>query len=420
MPCRLNGRNPSNISLWPRIWACMGSSELPTPDITEAVERSLKELGVHGAAGLKELFDRLARCLSENIAQLGEPGSSEQGSRESLRLRWLGRKQGIVRSVTDHWLRPAPSELKREVGERLNALRQEAERQFKSRPLPPMGWNEPLSIPARQPASSEATMAASGESAPPSQAVDITLPGNRRPSGVPHPLQQTIEEITGIFFSLGYSVEEGPDIESSYYNFEALNIPEDHPARDDQDTFYIDSTTVLRTHTSPVQIRTMEKQQPPLRIVVPGRAYRRDTPDTTHSPMFHQVEGLAVDTHITFADLKGTLDHFLKAFFGPEVRTRFRPSFFPFTEPSAEVDISCLFCGSSGAGCRICKQTGWIELMGCGMVDPALYPYVNYDPSRYSGFAFGMGVERLAMLKYGVGDIQLFFQGDIKFLHQFR
>ncbi len=391
----------------------MGSSDQPNRDITQAVQLTLEQLGVRDAAGLKVLFDRLARCLSENIAQLGEPGSSEQGSRESLRLRWLGRKQGIVRSVTDHWLRPAPSELKREVGERLNALRQEAERQFS---LP--SALSPSATPEAKKAKAEPSGA--GASSAPAAAIDITLPGNRRPSGVPHPLQQTIEEITWIFFSLGYSVEEGPDIESSYYNFEALNIPEDHPARDDQDTFYIDSTTVLRTHTSPVQIRTMEKQQPPLRIVVPGRAYRRDTPDATHSPMFHQVEGLAVDTHITFADLKGTLDHFLKAFFGPEVCTRFRPSFFPFTEPSAEVDISCLFCGSSGAGCRICKQTGWIELMGCGMVDPALYPYVNYDPSRYSGFAFGMGVERLAMLKYGVGDIQLFFQGDIKFLHQFR
>lgn len=391
----------------------MGSSELPTPDITEAVERSLKELGVHDAAGLKELFDRLARRLSEDIAQLGEPGSSEQESRENFRLRWLGRKQGIVRSVTDHWLRPAPAEFKREVGERLNALRQEAERQIN---LP--SALSPSSAPEANKAKAEPGGA--GASPAPAGAVDITLPGNRRLAGVPHPLQQTMEEIAGIFFSLGYSVEEGPDIESVYYNFEALNIPEDHPARDDQDTFYIDSATVLRTHTSPVQIRTMEKRQPPLRIIVPGRAYRRDTPDATHSPMFHQVEGLAVDTHISFADLKGTLDHFLKAFFGPEVRTRFRPSFFPFTEPSAEVDISCLFCGGGGGKCRICKQTGWIELMGCGMVDPALYPYVNYDPSRYSGFAFGMGVERLAMLKYGVGDIQLFFQGDINFLHQFR
>lgn len=389
----------------------MSSSDHPPSDITEAVERSLKELGVQDAAGLKELFDRLARRLSQDIAQLGEPGSTEQGSRENLRLRWLGRKQGIVRSVTDHWLRPAPAEFKREVGERLNALRQDAERQ--------------ISLVRREQAEGHIERKVEGDLNNWAGAVqtdltpDITLPGNRRLAGVPHPLQQTMEEIAGIFFSLGYSVEEGPDIESSYYNFEALNIPEDHPARDDQDTFYIDSATVLRTHTSPVQIRTMEKRQPPLRIIVPGRAYRRDTPDATHSPMFHQVEGLAVDTHISFADLKGTLDYFLKAFFGPEVRTRFRPSFFPFTEPSAEVDISCLFCGGAGE-CRICKQTGWIELMGCGMVDPALYPYVNYDASRYSGFAFGMGVERLAMLKYGVGDIQLFFQGDIKFLHQFR
>ena len=395
----------------------MSSSDYPPPDITEAVERSLKELGVQDAAGLKELFDRLAQRLSEDIAQLTEPGSSEQGSRENLRLRWLGRKQGIVRSVTDNWLRPAPAEFKREVGERLNALRKDAEQRIN---LPPMDWHVTLSTPVGQVSIPTAAIAASGATAPPLQAVDITLPGNRRLAGVPHPLQQTMEEIAAIFFSLGYSVEEGPDIESSYYNFEALNIPEDHPARDDQDTFYIEPKTVLRTHTSPVQIRTMEKRQPPLRIIVPGRAYRRDTPDATHSPMFHQVEGLAVDTHISFADLKGTLDHFLKAFFGPEVRTRFRPSFFPFTEPSAEVDISCLFCGGGGGECRICKQTGWIELMGCGMVDPALYPYVHYDASRYSGFAFGMGVERLAMLKYGVGDIQLFFQGDIKFLHQFR
>ncbi|MEE8177317.1 MAG: phenylalanine--tRNA ligase subunit alpha [Acidobacteriota bacterium] len=390
----------------------MGSSELPTPDITEAVERSLKELGVEDAAGLKELFDRLEHRLSEDIAQLDESGFLEQGRRENLRLRWLGRKQGIVRSVSDHWLRPAPAEFKREVGERLNALRQEAERQLN---LPSVTSSSAISEANK----AKIEPGAAGALTAPTAAVDITLPGNRRLAGVPHPLQQTMEEIAGIFFSLGYSVEEGPDIESSYYNFEALNIPEDHPARDDQDTFYIEPKTVLRTHTSPVQIRTMEKRQPPLRIIVPGRAYRRDTPDATHSPMFHQVEGLAVDTHISFADLKGTLDHFLKAFFGPEVRTRFRPSFFPFTEPSAEVDISCLFCGGAGE-CRICKQTGWIELMGCGMVDPALYPYVNYDPSRYSGFAFGMGVERLAMLKYGVGDIQLFFQGDIKFLHQFR
>ena len=384
----------------------MEPSELPTTsDIVEAAERTLKELGVGDAAGLQALFARLERRLSEDLARL------EQGSQESLRLRWLGRKQGIIRSVTDNWLRPAPAVLKRQVGERLNALRNEAERRIN---LPP---SSPAASDVKK---SRAEPAAAKTSSAPAKAIDITLPGNRWEAGVRHPLRQVMDEITEIFFALGYSVEEGPDIESAYYNFEALNIPEDHPARDDQDTFYIDSATVLRTHTSPVQIRVMERQPPPLRIIVPGRAYRHDTPDATHSPMFHQVEGLAVDTDITFADLKGTLDYLLKAFFGPEVHTRFRPSFFPFTEPSAEVDISCLFCGSGAAGCRVCKGSGWIELGGCGMVDPALYSYVHYDASRYSGFAFGMGIERLAMLRHGVPDIQLFFQGDVRFLHQFR
>ena len=384
----------------------MEPSDLPTTsDIVEAAERTLKELGVSDAAGLQTLFARLERRLTEDLARL------EQGSQESLRLRWLGRKQGIIRSVTDNWLRPAPAVLKRQVGERLNALRNEAERRIN---LPP---SSPAAPDVKK---SRAEPAAAKTSSAPAKAIDITLPGNRWEAGVRHPLRQVMDEITEIFFALGYSVEEGPDIESAYYNFEALNIPEDHPARDDQDTFYIDSATVLRTHTSPVQIRVMERQPPPLRIIVPGRAYRHDTPDATHSPMFHQVEGLAVDTDITFADLKGTLDYLLKAFFGPEVHTRFRPSFFPFTEPSAEVDISCLFCGSGSAGCRVCKGSGWIELGGCGMVDPALYSYVHYDASRYNGFAFGMGIERLAMLRHGVPDIQLFFQGDVRFLHQFR
>ena len=384
----------------------MEPSDLPTTsDIVEASERTLKELGVGDATGLQALFARLERRLSEDLARL------EQGSQESLRLRWLGRKQGIIRSVTDNWLRPAPAVLKREVGERLNALRNEAERCI----------NLPASSPAAPEVKKPRAEPAAAKTLPaPAGAIDITLPGSRWEAGVRHPLRQVMDEITEIFFALGYSVEEGPDIESAYYNFEALNIPEDHPARDDQDTFYIDSETVLRTHTSPVQIRVMEKQPPPLRIIVPGRAYRHDTPDATHSPMFHQVEGLAVDTDITFADLKGTLNYFLKAFFGPEVHTRFRPSFFPFTEPSAEVDISCLFCGSGVAGCRVCKGSGWIELGGCGMVDPALYSYVHYDASRYSGFAFGMGIERLAMLRHGVPDIQFFFQGDVRFLRQFR
>ena len=383
----------------------MEPSDRPTPDITEAVKRTLEQLGVRDAARLGEVFARLESRLHEEAAQAAGPDAIEQ-----FRVRWLGRKQGIVRSITENWLRSAPAELKREIGQRLNALREEAERQIAQIPSQPRG----------EATEGQASHDVDGYVAPETETLDTTLPGRRRVMGVEHPIRQTIREISEIFLGLGYSVEEGPDVESTYYNFEALNIPEDHPARDDQDTFYVDPQTVLRTHTSPVQIRTMEKQQPPVRIIVPGRAFRHDAPDATHSPFFHQVEGLAVDEHITFCDLKGTLDYWMKAFFGPQVRTRFRPSFFPFTEPSAELDISCIFCGGVRGGCRICKFSGWIELGGCGMVDPAVYSFVHYDPSRYSGFAFGMGIERLAMLKYGVQDIQLFFQGDVRFLHQFR
>jgi phenylalanyl-tRNA synthetase alpha chain len=405
----------------------MESPNLPASDITGAVERSLEELGVRDTAALGELFARLQERLREEASQAAGPDAIEQ-----FRVRWIGRKQGIVRSITENWLRSAPAKLKRDVGQHLNALREKAEAAVKEIPATSaevtgefIEPNLPGAPSPEAPASAPATEGKLERSRPASvtgggtENIDITLPGRRRTVGVEHPIRRAIREISEIFLSLGYSVEEGPDVESTYYNFEALNIPEDHPARDDQDTFYVDPQTVLRTHTSPVQIRTMEKQPPPVRIIVPGRAFRHDAPDATHAPMFHQVEGLAVDTNITFADLKGTLDHFLKTFFGPQVRTRFRPSFFPFTEPSAEVDISCLFCGGE-TGCRICKQSGWIELLGCGMVDPALYSYVHYDASRYSGFAFGMGVERLAMLKYGVQDIQLFFQGDVRFLHQFR
>jgi len=390
----------------------MESSNRSASDAADLVERSLEELGVRDAPGLEALFTQLQRLLHEELGEASQksPDTARQEARESLRVRWLGRKQGIVRSITENWLRSAPVELKPAIGQRLNALREEAENGLKS--------NYRVGI-ADTGVYTTGSIAAQSSRPAAVDALDITLPGRRRVVGVEHPLRRAIREISEIFFSLGYSVEEGPDIESTYYNFEALNIPEDHPARDDQDTFYVDPQTVLRTHTSPVQIRTMEKQQPPVRIIVPGRAFRHDAPDATHAAMFHQVEGLAVDSNITFADLKGTLDYFLKAFFGPQVRTRFRPSFFPFTEPSAEVDISCLFCGAA-TGCRICKQSGWIELLGCGMVDPALYSHVHYDASKYSGFAFGMGVERLAMLKYGVQDIQLFFQGDLRFLHQFR
>ncbi|MBN1959229.1 MAG: phenylalanine--tRNA ligase subunit alpha [Desulfuromonadales bacterium] len=249
-----------------------------------------------------------------------------------------------------------------------------------------------------------------------SETLDVTLPGRRRVTGSLHPVTLVADEIVEIFSRLGFSVAEGPEIEQDFYNFEALNIPKDHPARDMQDTFYISEDLVLRTHTSPVQIRTMLKHDPPIRIIAPGTVYRRDS-DLTHSPMFHQIEGFLVDHKVTFGDLKGILTHFLNEFFGTGLEVRFRPSFFPFTEPSAEVDIACVICG--GSGCRVCGRTGWLEILGCGMIDPAVFDSVNYDPEQYSGFAFGMGLERIAMLKYGVNDLRLFFENDLRFLKQF-
>ncbi|MBN1546401.1 MAG: phenylalanine--tRNA ligase subunit alpha [Syntrophaceae bacterium] len=246
--------------------------------------------------------------------------------------------------------------------------------------------------------------------------IDVTLEGRRIKPGKLHPVTQVREEICAIFASFGFSVVEGPEVELDYYNFEALNIPKDHPARDMQDTFYIEDNIVLRTHTSPVQIRTMLKQPPPVRILSPGRVYRPDS-DISHTPMFHQIEGLLVDKGISFADLKGILTVFLKEVFGEETRLRFRPSFFPFTEPSAEVDIQCVMC--RGEGCRVCGQTGWLEILGSGMVDPEVFKNVGYDPEEYTGFAFGLGLERIAMLKYGISDIRLFFENDWRFLEQF-
>lgn len=246
--------------------------------------------------------------------------------------------------------------------------------------------------------------------------LDITLPGRPGPFGRPHPISQILEEIKGLFVSMGFGIEEGPEIELDHYNFEALNIPKDHPARDMQDTFYVSNDVVLRTHTSPVQVRVMEKRRPPLRIIVPGKVYRCDS-DVTHTPMFHQVEGLMVDTDVSFSDLKGVLELFLQGLFGRNTPVRFRPSYFPFTEPSAEVDIGCIFC--SGKGCRICKTTGWIEILGSGMVNPKVFEMAGYDPEAYSGFAFGMGVERITMLKYGIDDLRLFFENDLRFLRQF-
>jgi phenylalanyl-tRNA synthetase alpha chain len=290
-----------------------------------------------------------------------------------------------------------PAEQRREAGRQLNLLKSEVEAALREQE----GNLAELELRERLVA----------------DAVDITLPGKRRPLGRIHPLTRVQTEIEEIFSTMGYSIEDGPEIETTFHNFEALNIPEHHPARDAQDTFYITDRLLLRTHTSPVQVRVMTGQKPPLRIICPGKVYRRDNPDATHSPAFQQIEGLSVDEGITFRDFKGTLEYFLKAFFTPRTAVRFRPSYFAFTEPSAEVDISCIFCG--GSGCRICKMSGWIEVLGAGMVDPAVFESVGYDSEKYTGFAFGLGIERFAMLKYSINNIQYFYEGDLRFLEQF-
>jgi phenylalanyl-tRNA synthetase alpha chain len=246
--------------------------------------------------------------------------------------------------------------------------------------------------------------------------IDVTLPGRRASLGRTHPVTQVLDEVEEIFTGLGFDIAEGPEVELDYYNFEALNIPKDHPARDMQDTFYIDKDVCLRTHTSPVQIRVMEKQAPPLKVIAPGTVYRRDS-DLTHTPMFHQVEGFMVDEGINFGHLKGVLTHFLHSLFGEDRAVRFRPSFFPFTEPSAEVDIQCFIC--RGSGCRVCKDSGWLEILGCGMIHPEVFRSVKYDSEKFTGFAFGLGIERIAMLKFGIDDIRLFFENDVRFLSQF-
>ena len=250
-----------------------------------------------------------------------------------------------------------------------------------------------------------------------SEVIDISLPGKRNVIGKRHPLDLTLESMKEIFISMGFTIEEGPEVELDHYNFEALNIPKDHPARSEQDTFYINDNIVLRTQTSPVQVRTMEKQQPPIKMISPGKVYRSDAVDATHSPIFYQMEGLVIDKGVTFADLKGTLELFAKKMFGDKVVTKFRPHHFPFTEPSAEMDATCFVCG--GEGCRVCKGSGWIEILGCGMVHPEVLRNCGVDPEVYSGFAFGFGVDRMVMLKYGIDDIRLLYESDMRFLNQF-
>ena len=249
------------------------------------------------------------------------------------------------------------------------------------------------------------------------EVIDVTMPGKKQETGKLHPLTQVMDDIKDIFIGMGFEIAEGPEVELDYYNFEALNIPKNHPARDTQDTFYIEDNIVLRTQTSPIQVRVMEKQKPPIRVIAPGRVYRSDAVDATHSPVFHQIEGLVVDKGVTMADLKGTLEAFIKSLYGEDAKVRFRPHHFPFTEPSAEVDVSCFVCG--GEGCRVCKGEGWIEILGCGMVHPKVLSGCGIDPEEYSGFAFGMGLERVAMRRYDIDDLRLFFENDLRFLKQF-
>jgi len=374
-----------------------------------SVEKTLAEQSILTAEQVVAAFAEV-RAQAETDLR----GVSNEKQFEEFKNHWLGRKSGVVTKITDNWLKQAPAELKKAVGQEFNKFKTALEALIEERRM--------------------GIEAGAEEAASAKDRVDLSLPGVARPLGSRHLIRQVFQEIEDIFFSIGFSVVEGPEIETPYYNFEALNIPEFHPVRDDMDTFYMElppssggkaapGQLLLRTHTSPMQIRTMEKQKPPVRVIVPGRVYRRDNPDATHSFAFHQVEGLAVDTDITFCDFTGTIEYFVKQFFGPSVKTRFRPSYFPFTEPSVEFDVSCVFCGGSGTTasgtCGKCKGAGWIELFGAGMVDPAVYGFVGYDPKKVSGFAFGIGIDRLAMLKYGIDDIQAFFQNDVRFLKQF-
>jgi len=378
---------------------------MSTPQDKNKTGLPLVHLGITRPEELAPLFADLRGRFDEECAC-----ACDESSWKQFRDAWLGRKSGVLTQITDNWLKPATQELKRVVGQELNQLRAHVESKIEER--------------------RKSIEAGAEETASARERVDLSLPGVIRPIGSHHLIRQVLQQIEDIFFSIGFSVVEGPEIETPYYNFEALNIPEFHPVRDDMDTFYLDlpknapQPLLLRTHTSPMQIRTMEKRKPPVRVIVPGKVYRRDNPDATHSFIFHQVEGLAVDTDITFCDFTGTIEYFVKQFFGPGVKTRFRPSYFPFTEPSVEFDVSCIFCGGSGTAagggtCSKCKGSGWIELFGAGMVDPAVYGFVKYDPKKVSGFAFGMGIDRLAMLKYGIDDIQVFFQNDARFLRQF-
>lgn len=345
------------------------------------------------------MIDSLEALKEEVLDRVQRSGSDTEI--EQVRVETLGRKGKLTFLLRG--LKDVSADERPRIGERLNQMRQLFEERIEDR--------------LRQIKEQEKEKALKEER------IDVTLPGTRRERGRVHPLTLVMDEIIDIFWGMGFEIACGPDIEDDYHNFEALNIPKDHPARDMQDTFFVENGRLLRTHTSPVQIRAMESRQPPLQIIVPGAVYRHDD-DATHSPMFHQVEGFMVDREVAFSDLKGVLTHFLRQMFGENAGVRFRPSFFPFTEPSAEIDIQCLLCDGQGRhaeaqACKVCKGSGWLEILGAGMIDPQVFRFVDYDPERFSGFAFGMGVERIAILKYGIDDIRLFFQNDLRFLRQF-
>ena len=339
--------------------------------------------------------------MSDGLEQLVEKaGSAIQGASDlktldDLRVSYLGKKGEITQRMQS--LGKLAPEERKEAGKLINDAKQAVQQALEARKS------------ALQAEVLNAKLA--------QEAIDVTLPGRGQERGGLHPVTKTLQRIEELFSQMGFEVVEGPEVEDDYYNFEALNIPESHPARAMHDTFYFDEHTVLRTHTSPVQIRVMKEKQPPLRIIAPGRVYRCDS-DLTHTPMFHQIEGLLVDEDVSFAQLKGILDEFLRNFFEKDLAVRFRPSYFPFTEPSAEADIQCVMCG--GEGCRVCSQTGWIEILGCGMVHPNVFKHVGVDSEKYTGFAFGLGIERMAMLRYGVNDLRLFFENDLRFLQQFK
>ena len=342
---------------------------------------------------VKESIRYLEDLLTSGLEEIENARNRED--LESVRVEYLGRKGKVTEFIRR--LGEIPAGERPEAGKRANSVKVRLRDALREK------------IESLETVSLEERLAG--------EAVDTTLPGYEPWVGSLHPISLVFREIIEVFHGMGFSVAYGPEVELDYYNFEALNFPKDHPTRDMQDTLYLSDDVVMRTHTSPVQVRVMESVSPPVRIISPGRAFRCDSPDASHSPVFHQVEGLYVDTDVTLPQLKGCLDSFARGIFGPGVKTRFRPSFFPFTEPSAEVDISCIFC--DGEGCRVCKRTGWLEILGAGMVNPAVFEAVGYDPEVYSGFAFGLGVERIAMLKYGINDIRTFYENDIRFLSQF-